>query len=600
MAVPRADLYRMSGSNVSLEANYLTWTGSVAGLPAASFARNIEEFAVASLLWDLVDPADADDATTFSAGGASYADCVATDLASLWGIISKPWGGVVVGSPQTPLTYTYIYDVKHLYDVLKHEGVGAAKSRGRALDDLDELFIAHGFFKDANSNRVYDAGEAIGWSGHGALPGATARLDRRSRPPIKGSYIAYQARSSQTGAPVPVQSVSVDVRFPPPLEHLDFSYTQPVETPGHIYFFAPDAQYGAASYVRAWAPGWVATAPLTVTSSLYWERMAAEPQDHFVDHIFEMTRTVSLYLPLIVSEHGGSATTADALGATISAATAARTPRACAPEPIGGTATRTATRTATVQSGGSRTATVTATRTPTRTGTRTPTRTATRTLTRTATRTVTQTPTRTTTAGINGRVTANGAAAAGRTLELRHWNGSAWVIQSSVTTGADGRYTFSGVPALGANQWYYVRYLNSAAAPNPGPGYLWYWFANRFSSYTAGTTVAGGDFDIADVVMTQPADGATVTLPAAFCWTQRNEPSDNYRLIFRNPRTGQEALTNYLGYSPSCVIITAIPPDWPSGAVYTWWVRVYRGANPDATPDNYGDPSTTRDVRINH
>lgn len=67
--------------------------------------------------------------------------------------------------------------------------------------------------------------------------------------------------------------------------------------------------------------------------------------------------------------------------------------------------------------------------------------------------------------------------------------------------------------------------------------------------------------------------------------------------MLRNSNTGQEGLTSYLGYNP-CVILTALPADWPSGATYIWWVRVYKGANPDATPFNYGDPRTTRSARI--
>jgi hypothetical protein len=224
------------------------------------------------------------------------------------------------------------------------------------------------------------------------------------------------------------------------------------------------------------------------------------------------------------------------------------------------------------------------------------TRTPTPTPTRTSTLTLTPTPTPTA-VGINGRVTLNGAAAAGLRLELRFWDGAAWSTRATTTTSADDRYSFTGAAGLGAGQVYAVRYLNTPDNPNPGPGYLWSWLGNRIVVYTAGTAAAGGDFDVADIPLVSPANGASVTLPATFCWTLRSVTSDNYRLMFYYPAADEVATTGYLGYE-SCVNVTGLPPGWPSGATYQWWVRVYQGTNPDATPYNYGDSYGDREVRI--
>jgi hypothetical protein len=182
-------------------------------------------------------------------------------------------------------------------------------------------------------------------------------------------------------------------------------------------------------------------------------------------------------------------------------------------------------------------------------------------------------------------------------LDLRFWDGAAWSTRATTTTGSDGRYNFTGVPGLAAGQIYAVRYLNTPDNPNPGPGYLWSWVGNRLAAYTAGTTLAGGDFDVADIPLVSPADGASVTLPATFCWTPRSVTSDNYSLMFYYPATDEVAATDYLGYV-SCVTVTGLPSGWPSGATYQWWVRVYQGSNPDATPYNYGDSYGDRGVRV--
>ena len=54
---PRPELYVWINLEVNPEGNYLAW--------------NDEEFEAAGLLWDLVDPVDADDASPIGAGGAT-------------------------------------------------------------------------------------------------------------------------------------------------------------------------------------------------------------------------------------------------------------------------------------------------------------------------------------------------------------------------------------------------------------------------------------------------------------------------------------------------------------------------------------------------
>lgn len=295
------------------------------------------------------------------------------------------------------------------------------------------------------------------------------------------------------------------------------------------------------------------------------------------------------------------------------------TPTATRTAAASGTPTRTptATRTATIPAGATATPTATRTRTATAaagtaTATRTPTRTATTTLTPTRTvtptftpsRTPTRTPTATTTAtapagGIYGKVTYHNAAASGLRVDLRRWDGAAWLTQATTITAPDGGYLFTGAPALASGEFYAVRYLNEPADPNPDAGYLWSWWGNRLATYTAGAAVRGGDFDVADIPLVSPADEAAVTLPAQFCWTPRGVAGDNYRLALYNWLTDETATTAYLG-NVACVNLTGIPAGWPSGETYTWWVEVAQGADPGATPYNSGASQGDRLVTINH
>ena len=184
-------------------------------------------------------------------------------------------------------------------------------------------------------------------------------------------------------------------------------------------------------------------------------------------------------------------------------------------------------------------------------------------------------------------MTFGGAPAPNLTLRLLFNDGATWSTRATTTTGAGGRYNFLGAPALGPGQSYVVYFENTAAAPNPGPGYLWTWYANEIASYTAGASLQGGNFDVKDVVTALPLPGATVTLPAQFCWTPRGVASDTYRVAFYSPARDEMGGTNWLG-NVGCTVIGALPPGWPRGESYRWWVRVGRG-DPDAEPFNYGD-----------
>ncbi len=194
-------------------------------------------------------------------------------------------------------------------------------------------------------------------------------------------------------------------------------------------------------------------------------------------------------------------------------------------------------------------------------------------------------------AGINGQVKLGGVAVSGVVLDLRFYNGSSWSTRSTITTDSSGRYNFAGVPSLSAGQLYYVRYLNPSTTAN---GRLWGWYGANITSYTSGASVSGGDFDIKDVALQAPADGASVTLPATFQWGTRDVTSDHYRVFFYDGVTDQGAVTGDLGYVNQ-VSITGLPPGWPSGRTYYWWPWVCL----DADCTSYGEAYDSRAVTIN-
>ena len=187
--------------------------------------------------------------------------------------------------------------------------------------------------------------------------------------------------------------------------------------------------------------------------------------------------------------------------------------------------------------------------------------------------------------GINGRVTYKGAAAAGIELQLRFYNGSTWSTAATTTTDGDGRYRFTGAASLGAGQQYYVRF----GPNNTNSSYVYSWWAPSITTYTSGSTIPGGDFDIANVNLSSPAGGAAVHLPVTFTWQQRGIATDTYRLELFDPDTDDGWVTDDLGNVGSFTM-TGMPTGAIFSQPYGWDLVVFNG------PDSYGGSYYYREI----
>lgn len=129
--------------------------------------------------------------------------------------------------------------------------------------------------------------------------------------------------------------------------------------------------------------------------------------------------------------------------------------------------------------------------------------------------------------GIYGQVTVDGAPAAGVGLLLKFFDGFSGYTYANTTTDANGLYSFTGVPSLKSGQNYYVWY------ENPGDtGRLAYWSTRTLVSYTAGSDVQTGDFDLAEIPLVAPPAKAEVKPPSWFQWTRRSFTAlDNYNFV---------------------------------------------------------------------
>jgi hypothetical protein len=173
--------------------------------------------------------------------------------------------------------------------------------------------------------------------------------------------------------------------------------------------------------------------------------------------------------------------------------------------------------------------------------------------------------------GIYGHVSLNSSPVTGVALDLRRYSGGSFTTVLTTLTTTGGLYSFLGAPTLSAGEEYYVRYQNTQFTA----GRLWFWGTKYLTSYTAGSTVLIGDFDIADIPLGSPADGASVSLPTTFNWTRRTiNTTDGYELNIYGQGYNPWWYTGSLGYVNSYVL-NSLPAGLSAGTPYYWEVWVY-------------------------
>ena len=177
---------------------------------------------------------------------------------------------------------------------------------------------------------------------------------------------------------------------------------------------------------------------------------------------------------------------------------------------------------------------------------------------------------------IYGRVTDDGASAPGVLLTLWFYDGSNWSTKGVTITDSNGGYRFTAIPALLASQKYFVEYFNTS-----DPSHLWAWETRQLTSFSAGSVVNIGNFDIAEIVLSSPPSEETVSLPQTFQWGPRPATlSDSYEFdLYEDCNPPREDCPIWwtdppLGYVGS-YNLTGLPQGFDPDTQYWWEILVY-------------------------
>ncbi|HEY9075397.1 MAG TPA: hypothetical protein VIO61_02555 [Anaerolineaceae bacterium] len=248
----KKDYWRLPLGNtyINLETNYPAWRW--------------EEIAAAGILLDLVDSA------------ADYSnqvddDAVAMSLEDLWKALIKP------------VNYYSIKNMVDLYRGLQQSGIGQEDKNKNGQTDLDDIFIAHGFYERLDNNPAYNPGEKIGFTSHrgvtecvGLKSNYTEGAERRSPPDLVGGYIDLKLQNIIPGAAAGDAVISVEIVYEPPNQVHNFEYeisTQEIED-NRLYLVLPPPEYPAKAVIRVKSGGVFGLQAIQISAQEFWTHIS--------------------------------------------------------------------------------------------------------------------------------------------------------------------------------------------------------------------------------------------------------------------------------------------------------------------------------------
>jgi hypothetical protein len=169
---------------------------------------------------------------------------------------------------------------------------------------------------------------------------------------------------------------------------------------------------------------------------------------------------------------------------------------------------------------------------------------------------------------ISGQITNQGTPIGGVSVTLFLWyNATTYSRFLTTTTQADGSYQFTGVPKL-TNYYYRVLYENLTQSP----AYVFGCAGQPIFNFPAGASAPGGNFEISDITLLSPANGATISPPYVFQWARRVTTSDDYAIDIE----GQSAYwqSSQLGYVEQYTLNSLAGTNLTAGTLNTWSVSL--------------------------
>jgi hypothetical protein len=215
---------------------------------------------------------------TFGALGEEFAiSSVLWDLHRRLGLFNQLWPVLRANMPDLQ-TWKAFHDATKVFEAANPTAFADLTGdrctfNGNLVAGVDCLFVERGFYKDANGDGLYSAGEEVGVTRWDGTPPRGPAVRRPKVPDIFGGTTLLSVVDASTGAPLTGVQFQIQIQYDPPLD--DHNLTWTIDTDGGSPFRVPVTVPGTPSraILIAQKAGYKDSDPLTIESAFYHDRI---------------------------------------------------------------------------------------------------------------------------------------------------------------------------------------------------------------------------------------------------------------------------------------------------------------------------------------
>jgi hypothetical protein len=192
--------------------------------------------------------------------------------------LQELWDTIVQYVSVQPESNGYLFDVADLYEAMRSR-FGGRDADGNGMDDIDQVFIAHGLFADADGNQSFRA-ETPGRTDHPAYLEFPAYIPRRDAPPAPGARVEVNAGGVDA-------RVLVQVTLPEPNQYHGYSYLATPDEDNLVHVALPPPEYGGTAALTVLAQGYKPAIAGVIEAETFWKDVEAANGEPFLS--FDVT-----------------------------------------------------------------------------------------------------------------------------------------------------------------------------------------------------------------------------------------------------------------------------------------------------------------------
>jgi hypothetical protein len=191
------------------------------------------------------------------------------------------WDTIVLYTSLQPESNGHLFDMADLYEAIRGR-FGGRDADGNGMDDIDQVFIAHGFFGDRDGNRSF-RGETPGWTDHLGRWGFPDYIPRRDVEPIPGAMVEVDTGGVDA-------RVHVQIALPEPNQFHGYSYVAVPDDDGRVHVSMPPPEYGGTASLTALADGYLPAVVGVIETETFWEEAEEAAWEPFLSFDVDMER----------------------------------------------------------------------------------------------------------------------------------------------------------------------------------------------------------------------------------------------------------------------------------------------------------------------